>query len=309
MKTGLITKTTGSWHTVNDDGSFIRCKMKGTYRQKGIKTTNPVAVGDHVDYESDDNKTGLITEIHPRKNYIIRKSINLSKEAHILAANLDQAILIFTLAYPETPLEFIDRFLVSAEAYHIPSRLVINKTDIYDEKTTSVMYDLIAVYSKIGYPCLQVSAVTHSNIERLKDVLKNKTSLVAGNSGVGKTTLINFVQPGLNLKVDDISMYHKTGKHTTTFSEMFPLDIGGYVIDSPGIKGFGVIDFEKSEVGLFFPEIFTTSVNCQYYNCSHSHEPGCAVKEAVESGSIARSRYRSYLSILADSNSKYRAGS
>ena len=306
MGTGLVIKTTGSWHNVQDGLSIINCKVKGTYRKEGFKTTNPVAVGDRVDYESQDGATGWITKIHPRKNYIIRKASKLSKEAQVLAANIDQALLVITLTYPETPLEFIDRFLVTAEAYHITAKLVFNKTDLYNENVNEILNTTISVYSKIGYECFKVSALSGKNLDLLKSCMQNKISLIAGNSGVGKTSLINCIQPGLNLKVNEVSSYHKTGKHTTTFSEMFKLSLGSYIIDSPGIKGFGVIDFEKTEIGLFFPEIFKTSTDCQYYNCTHTHEPNCAVKNAVESGEIAMSRYRSYVNIISDDNEKYR---
>ncbi len=309
MAKGLIVKTTGSWHTVKDGEKIINCKIKGNYRQKGLKTTNPVAVGDIVDYISkDENDIGWITTIYERENYVIRKATKLSKEAHLLAANIDQALLIVTLILPETPLEFIDRFLVTAEAYHINTKLIFNKTDLYNNEILEYLNQITHIYSSIGYNCIKTSAVTEQNINKIKKILKDKISLIAGNSGVGKTALINCINPGLNLKVDEISKYHKTGKHTTTFSEMFELDFGGYVIDSPGIKGFGIIDFKNQEKALFFPEIFKTSENCQYYNCSHTHEPKCAVKLAVEQGTIAKSRYRSYINILDDENKKYRSG-
>ncbi len=307
MKTGLIVKTTGSIHTVKYETEFINCKIKGNYRLKDIKTTNPVTVGDIVDfYQEESGKLGLITRIHERRNYIIRKSINLSKEAHLLAANIDQAFLIITLAFPETRLEFIDRFLITAEAYHIVTKLIINKLDLYNKVKLEYLQHVKNIYSAIGYECIEISALSGTNIDRLVVMMKDKINLIAGNSGVGKSTLINFIEPKLNLKVDEISDYHKTGKHTTTFSEMFEMDFGGYLIDTPGIKGFGIIDFDRQEVGHFFPEIFKASANCQYYNCSHTHEPNCAVKKAVGEGSIADSRYRSYMHILNDKNQKYR---
>ncbi|MFO7656584.1 MAG: ribosome small subunit-dependent GTPase A [Bacteroidales bacterium] len=307
METGLIIKTTGSLHTVKSGRSTFNCKIKGNYRIKGIKTTNPVTVGDMVDfYQENPGETGWITHIHERKNYIIRRSINLSKEAHLLAANIDQAFLITSLTMPETPLEFIDRFLITAEAYHIITKLIFNKIDLYDKVKLEYLNQLETMYSRIGYECIETSAYTGVNIERLKQAMQNKTTLVAGNSGVGKSTLINCIDPKLNLKIDAISEYHKTGKHTTTFSEMFELEQGGYIIDTPGIKGFGIIDFEQQEVGHFFPEIFKMSEKCQFYNCTHTHEPNCAVRKAVEEQKIASSRYRSYTNILFDNNNKYR---
>lgn len=307
LQKGLVLKTTGSWHSVKCGSKVINCKIKGNYRLKGIKTTNPVAVGDKVDFYIDrKSEIGLITGIQERKNYIIRRSINLSKEAHLLAANIDEAFLVITLSRPETSLEFIDRFLVTAEAYHIVTTLIFNKFDIYDKVKLEELEKIKNIYTSIGYECIETSATEQINIEILKDKMKNKINLVAGNSGVGKSTLINCIDPSLDLKVDDISDFHKTGKHTTTFSEMFELESGGYVIDTPGIKGFGIIDFEKQETGLFFPEIFRISAGCQFYNCSHTHEPNCAVKNAVEKGMIAASRYRSYVSILYDQNEKYR---
>ena len=307
MQEGLVIKTTGSWHSVQHGLKVINCKIKGNYRLKGIKTTNPVVVGDIVDfYIESKSEIGLITRIKERKNYIIRRSINLSKETQLLAANIDQAFLVFTLSRPESSLEFIDRFLVTAEAYHIVTILIINKIDIYDKVKLEELKGIKNIYTSIGYECIETSAIKKTNIEILKDKMKNKINLMAGNSGVGKSTLINSIDPKLDLKVDDISDFHKTGKHTTTFSEMFALEFGGYIIDTPGIKGFGIIDFEKQEAGLFFPEIFKISAGCQFYNCSHTHEPKCAVKKAVETGVISASRYRSYVNILYDQNEKYR---
>jgi ribosome biogenesis GTPase len=307
VQKGLVIKTTGSWHSVKYDSKVINCKIKGNYRLKGIKTTNPVAVGDIVDFNIERNgEIGLITRIHERKNYIIRRSINLSKEAHLLAANIDQAFLVITIYKPETSLEFIDRFLVTAEAYHIVTILVINKIDIYDKVKLEYMKQVKHIYSSIGYECIETSALNQMNIHILKDKMKDKINLLAGNSGVGKSALINCIDPELDLKVNDISNFHETGKHTTTFSEMFALEFGGYIIDTPGIKGFGIIDFEKQETGLFFPEIFKISAGCQFYNCSHTHEPKCAVKHAVETGLISASRYRSYVNIFYDQNEKYR---
>jgi ribosome biogenesis GTPase / thiamine phosphate phosphatase len=303
---GLVVKSTGSWHTVKHNELIIQCKIKGNYRVKDVKTTNPVAVGDIVDYITEDKKTGWITKIHPRKNYVIRKASKLSKEAHMLAANVDQAFLIVSLKLPATPPEFIDRFLVTAEAYHIKTIIVFNKVDLYDDNMLQKLNETVRMYSKIGYECLVTSVKTGENMETLKSKMKGKINVIAGNSGVGKSSIINSIDPKLDLKVAEVSTYHKSGKHSTTFSEMFELEDGGYIIDTPGIKGFGIIDFEKSEIGLFFPEIFRISLGCQYYNCSHTHEPNCKVKEAAESGEISYSRYRSYLNIFFDENEKYR---
>ncbi len=307
MREGLVIKTTGSWHSIKYGSKVVNCKIKGNYRLKGIKTTNPVAVGDIVEFDLEgDHEIGLITGIRERKNYIIRRSINLSREAHLLAANVDQAFLVVTLSRPETPLEFIDRFLVTAEAYHIVTILVFNKIDIYNKVKLEELKKIMKIYSSIGYECIETSATKQININLLKEKMKDKINVMAGNSGVGKSALINCINPGLNLKVDDISDYHETGKHTTTFSEMFDLCFGGYIIDTPGIKGFGIIDFEKQETALFFPEIFKVSADCQFYNCSHTHEPNCAVKKGVETGHISASRYRNYVSIFNDQNDKYR---
>lgn len=307
--TGLVIKNTGSWYLVKaDDGRSVDCKIKGNFRLKGIRTTNPVSVGDRVHIDINKEGTAFITKIEERKNYIIRKSSNLSKQAHILAANLDQALLIITVNYPETSTVFIDRFLATAEAYRIPVKLIINKVDLYDEADISYTDALIHLYEGIGYPCYKVSAKTGEGIEEVRELLKDKISLLSGNSGVGKSTLINAILPGLSLKTGDISDAHGTGMHTTTFSEMFELPQGGYIIDTPGVKGFGTIDFKEEEIGHFFPEIFKFSANCRFNNCTHRHEPGCAVKEALENHRISESRYNSYLSILEDANEgKYRA--
>ena len=307
MSEGIVIKSTGSWYTVKDGNKRIECKVKGSFRQKDIRSTNPVVVGDHVTYiQAEEENTGLISAIADRKNYIVRKASKLSKQAHIIAANIDQALLMITVAYPKTTLEFIDRFLVTAEAYHIPVILVFNKTDLYSSQETEEMNAITAMYEKIGYRCLHVAAVNRTNIETVKTAMTDKISVIAGNSGVGKSTLINSLEPGLKLKTGDISDYHQSGKHTTAYTEMYTLSFGGYIIDTPGIKGFGVIDFKKEEVGYFFPEIFKKSKDCQFYNCTHVHEPGCAVKEAVDEGDIFPSRYNSYLNILFDKNEKYR---
>ncbi len=306
MKNGLVIKSTGSWYTVEDEnGNTYECKIKGKFRIKGIKNTNPVTVGDRVgltlqNVSADENeaKIGLITSISERKNYIIRRSINLSKQAHIIAANIDQAVLVVTMQYPVTTTTFIDRYLASAEAYRIPVLIVFNKVDRYNEDETEEMDLLIQIYQNIGYKCLKTSAKKGIGIDSFKDALKNKTNVVNGHSGVGKSTLINLIEPGLNLKTKEISDSHKTGKHTTTYSELFKLHFGGYIIDTPGIKAFGVLEMEPWEISHYFVEIFKISENCQYNNCSHTHEPGCAVKKAVEEYRIAPSRFRSYLGLL-----------
>lgn len=313
LKEGLVIKSTGSWYTVEDtDGNHFDCKIKGKFRIKGIKNTNPVTVGDRVEFkitpvsaDEKNAKVGLITSIHERKNYIIRRSINLSKQAHIIAANIDQAVLVITLNYPVTTTTFIDRFLASAEAYRIPVLMVFNKTDRYNQEQLQQLSELITLYESIGYHCLRTSAKNGEGIEELKNALKNKTNVINGHSGVGKSTLINFIQPGLNLKTKEISDSHKTGKHTTTYSELYKLNFGGYIIDTPGIKAFGMLEMEAWEISHYFVEIFRISENCQYNNCSHTHEPGCAVKNAVEKGEIAASRFSSYLGLL-ESDEKYR---
>ena len=313
MKKGLVIKTTGSWYTVEDEnGEIVECKVKGNFRMKDIKSTNPVAVGDRViftvqkDLKSPtDLPAGWITGIAERKNYIVRRSPNLSKQSHIIAANIDQAVLVATIAWPVTTTTFIDRYLASAEAYRIPVLIVFNKTDLYTKEENTRMHELIAVYSKIGYSCLATSATKNQGIEKLKNELKGKSNVINGHSGVGKSTLINLVQPGLNLKTSEISDMHKTGKHTTAFSAMFKLSFGGYIIDTPGIKGFGMLNMEAWEISHYFPEIFKLSKHCQYSNCSHTHEPGCAVKEALDAGEVAQSRFISYLGLL-EGEDKYR---
>ena len=313
MKKGIVIKSTGSWYTVRtDDGNSIECRIKGNFRLKGIRSTNPIAVGDHVEIteQKEDNNSegaviGLITNIIERKNYIIRKSPNLSKESHIIAANIDQAFLIVTIKHPVTTTTFIDRFLVSAEAYRIPCRIIFNKIDLYNEAQTSLMNFLIEVYEKVGYHCLKISAKKDIGMEELKMMMKNKTNVFSGHSGVGKSTIINSIQPGTMLKTGIISDSHHSGKHTTTYSEMIDLDFGGFIIDTPGIKGFGLLEMEKEEIAHYFPEMFQLLNNCQYYNCTHIHEPGCAVKKAVVEGQIAESRYDTYLGLL-DTEDKYR---
>ena len=306
MNHGIVIKTTGSWHTVKDGDKIIPCKIRGRFREKELTITNPVAVGDRVRYETDRDGAGLIIHIEPRKNYIIRRSSNLSKEAHILAANLDQAFLMITLAMPETPLEFADRFLLAAEAYHIPVILLINKTDLLSGESLSFLHSVTETYRSAAYACMEISVKTGKGMEAVVDSMKDKTSLLAGNSGVGKSTLINRICPEANLKTLEISASHKTGKHATTYAEMITLPNGGNIIDTPGIRGFGIIELAKNEIGLYFTDIFRVSQNCSFYNCTHIHEPGCAVIKAVEDGILAPSRYQSYVNIFLDRNEKYR---
>lgn len=307
--TGLVIKNTGSWYQVKtDDNQVILCKIKGNFRIKGIRSTNPIAVGDRVDIIMNNEGTALISHIHDRKNYIVRKSSNLSKHSHIIATNLDQALLIATVNYPETSTVFIDRFLATAEAYRIPVKIIFNKVDLYNDDDLAYLKALIHLYESIGYPCFPVSAKTGEGVDAIKDLLKGQISLLSGNSGVGKSTLINHILPEVDLRTGDLSEAHGTGMHTTTFSEMFPLEQGGYLIDTPGVRGFGTIDFKTEEVAHFFPEIFKISADCRFNNCTHRHEPGCAVLEALENHYISESRYNSYLSILEDiTEGKYRS--
>ena len=306
---GLIVKNTGSWYTVlTDDGQLIDSKVKGNFRLKGIRSTNPVAVGDRVELVPNAEGTALITAIEDRRNYIIRKSQNLSKQSHIIAANVDQALLVVTVDYPQTSTTFIDRFLASAEAYRIPVILVFNKTDLFDEETLHYQQMLIRLYETVGYECRAISAETGEGVEELRTLLDGKISLLSGNSGVGKSTLINRLVPEANLRTAEISDAHNTGQHTTTFSEMIPLG-SGWIIDTPGIKGFGTFDMEPEEITSYFREIFRFSKDCRFSNCTHTHEPGCAVLKALEDHYIAPSRYQSYLSMLEDKDdSKYRQG-
>lgn len=306
MEKGIVIKSTGSWYGVRkENGEQIQCRIRGKFRLQGSRTTNPVAVGDKVDLEKSEEGY-VINRIYERKNYIIRKSTNLSKESHIIASNVDQALLIATISHPETSTVFIDRFLATAEAYNIPAVLVFNKTDLYNEDEQDYLGGLQFLYKAIGYLTLSVSAVTGENIESLRELLKNKITVLSGVSGVGKSSLINRIEPALHLKTAIISDAHDTGKHTTTFAEMFPLSEGGYIIDTPGLRSFGIVDMEKKEISHFFPEIFRKSKDCRFYNCTHLHEPGCAVLEAVEKGEISDSRYWSYRSIMEESKEKYR---
>lgn len=307
--TGLVIKNTGSWYTVlTDDGQTIDCKIKGNFRLRGIRSTNPVAVGDRVEIKvSPEQAVAFITEIKDRRNWIIRKSQNLSKQSHILAANVDQAFLVVTVNYPQTSTTFIDRFLASAEAYRIPVVLVFNKTDLLDDDELRYQQMMIDLYDNVGYECRAISAENGDGIDELRDMLRDKITLFSGNSGVGKSTLLNKLIPGVQLKTAAISDAHNTGMHTTTFSEMLRLPFGGWAIDTPGIKGFGTFDMEPEELSGYFRDIFYFSKDCRFSNCTHTHEPGCAVLKALEEHYIAESRYNSYLSMLNDKEEgKYR---
>lgn len=289
------------------EGEFISCTIKGKFRLNDIKSTNPIAVGDHVSITHDeDDETGVIAHIEERKNYIIRKASNLSKQSHIIASNIDQALLLVTINYPITTTVFIDRFLVSAEAYQIPVKIIFNKIDRYDTEHMKTLNNMRALYENIGYETFAISAKKNDDLSVIIDLIKDNVNVIAGHSGVGKSTLINRIQPGLNLRVAEISDIHQSGKHTTTFAEMHELNCGGYIIDTPGIRGYGLIDIEKGELYHFFKEIFQHSHSCQYSNCTHIHEPGCMVKQAVKDKVIASSRYQSYLSIYQSGQEKYR---
>lgn len=305
---GLVIKNTGSWYTVKtDDGQLIESKIKGNFRLKGIRSTNPVAVGDYVEIITNQEGTAFISAIEDRRNYIIRKSPNLSKQSHILAANVDQALLVVTVNYPQTSTTFIDRFLASAEAYSVPVILVFNKHDLLSEEELHYEKMMCTLYETVGYKCVEISAETGEGVEQLFPILKDKITLLSGNSGVGKSTLINRLIPHASQRTAEISDAHNTGMHTTTFSEMIELPEGGYLIDTPGIKGFGTFDIEKEELTSYFKEIFRFSKDCRFSNCTHTHEPGCAVIKAVEDHFIAASRYQSYLSMLEDKDeNKYR---
>ncbi|NHM08106.1 ribosome small subunit-dependent GTPase A [Flavobacterium sp. CYK-4] len=308
--TGLVYKSTGSWYTVkSEQGDFIECRIKGKFRIKGIKSTNPIAVGDQVDYEWEETAgvvTGMIHHIHPRKNYIVRKSVNLSKQVHIIASNIDQVFLLVTINNPPTTTSFIDRFLVTAEAYHIPAVLVFNKIDTLDEATLDEQLFLQYIYEQIGYPCLRVSSTEQKGIGPLKEMMKGKVSMFSGHSGVGKSTLVNALEPTLDLKTTEISEQSKQGQHTTTFAEMFDLSFGAKIIDTPGIKGFGIVDMQPQEIGDYFPEFFKLKDQCKFNNCLHKEEPHCAVKVALDTNEIAWSRYRSYLQMLEGDQEHYR---
>jgi ribosome biogenesis GTPase len=308
--TGIVYKSTGSWYTVKTElGETYECRIKGKFRIKGIKSTNPISVGDYVDFELETHNnqvTGVIDNIYDRKNYIIRKSVKLSKQTHIIASNVDLVFLIITINNPPTFTSFIDRFLVTAKAYSIKTVLLFNKIDTYNKETLLEVKYLAATYRKIGYDCIGISAKTGKNIEKVKNLMKDKVSMFAGHSGVGKSTLVNKIEPGLNLKIKEISSQHLLGQHTTTYAEMFDLAFGAKIIDTPGIKGFGVVDMDPEEVGDFFPEIFKLKQGCKFNNCLHIKEPKCAVKKALENDEIAYSRYKSYLQILEGEDQSYR---
>lgn len=307
---GTVYKSTGSWYTVkSEDGIVMECRIKGKFRIQGIKSTNPIAVGDEVRYElehSGDETFGIISEILPRKNYIIRKSVNLSKQTHILAANIDLVLLMITLNNPTTYTSFIDRYLATSEAYDIPAVLIFNKIDTYDEEQLEALSVLSDLYSKIGYSCLHVSSKTGENVNKVMELMKGKTSIFSGHSGVGKSTLINKIEPGLELKTAEISEQHMQGQHTTTFAEMYDLKIGARIIDTPGIRGFGLVDMDDDEISDYFPELFELKSACKFNNCLHLEEPQCAVKNALEAGEIASSRYHSYVQMVTGEDGTYR---
>ncbi|SEA25012.1 ribosome small subunit-dependent GTPase A [Psychroflexus halocasei] len=307
---GRVYKSTGSWYFIKDEsGNFVKAKLKGKFRIKGLKSTNPVAVGDLVNFEIEkigDEALGIIDEIKERHNYIIRKSVNLSKQTHILASNIDMAFLLITYNNPPTSTTFIDRFLVTAEAYHIPVTLLFNKVDSYELEEFAEMKFLAEAYREIGYECIGISALTGKNINQVKEIMTGKTSLVSGHSGTGKSTLINALEPGLDLKTSQISEQHLQGQHTTTFAEMFDLSFDARIIDTPGIKGFGVVDIDKNELGDYFPEFLALKQECKFNNCLHIDEPHCAVKEALEEDEIHYFRYQSYLQILDSEDDNYR---
>lgn len=303
---GLVTKSTGSWYQVSgEDGEQYDCRIKGKFRTKDIKTTNPIAVGDWVHFDLEpDQASGVINVLEPRKNYIIRKSVNLSKQTQIIGANLDQAILVVTLASPPTSLGFIDRFLVTAEAYDIPAILVFNKLDLFSEEGLEILQEYKSIYENIGYPCYEVSAIEGTNIDAIRDLLKDKVTLVSGHSGVGKSTLVNRIVPGTELRTGNISDWSDQGKHTTTFAEMIDLPFGGKLIDTPGIRELGIVDIEKQELSHFFPEMRQLMNKCKFNNCRHLNEPGCVVLDAVEEGDIESSRYDSYISIYNNEDTR-----
>lgn len=307
---GTVYKSTGSWYTVKtDEGEYFQCRIKGKFRIKGLKSTNPVAVGDRVAFQVEeigDETVGIISEIEDRKNYIVRKSVKLSKQIHIIASNIDQVFLLITLKEPKTYTIFIDRFLATAEAYDIPAVLLFNKIDIYDDEELDEVRYLAAIYREIGYTCIGISAKTGKNQDKVVELMRGKTSMFAGHSGVGKSTLINAIAPELDLRTSEISEQHLQGQHTTTFAEMYDLDIGGRIIDTPGIRGFGMVDMDKDEIGDYFPELLALKADCKFNNCLHLDEPHCAVKAALERDEISWSRYRSYVQMVSGEEDTYR---
>lgn len=308
LKNGVVVRSTGSWYTVRvGKNELFEVRIKGKFRNKGIKTTNPIAVGDKVVFELHENGDGVINEIKPRVNYIIRKSVNLSKQAHIIASNIDQALLVVTIASPSTSTGFIDRFLITAEAYHIRVSIIFNKIDVYSEEEVLKLNELKSVYQNIGYHCLEISALNNLGVNEVKKIMKDKTTLLSGHSGVGKSTLVNAIDSNLNLKTASVSDSHNKGKHTTTFAEMFELEMGGFLIDTPGIKGFGLVEFQKADLSHYFVEFRAYIHDCKFNNCQHINEPKCAVLAAVEKGEIATFRYKNYLMIWnEDENAIYR---
>jgi ribosome biogenesis GTPase len=305
---GVVIKSTGSWYLVrSENASVYKCRIRGKFRLEGIKSTNPVSVGDQVDFDLEPKKeTGVIVKIHERRNYIVRKSVNLSKQSHIIASNIDRAFLLITIDNPPTSTSFIDRFLVAAEAYHIPVTLLFNKVDTYSDEIAEIKEELCDIYTKIGYHCMEVSAKKRTHLDAVKALMQDKVSLFSGHSGVGKSTLVNAIEPGLNLKTLEISEQHQQGQHSTTFAEMHSLSFGGFIIDTPGIKGFGMVDFEKEEISGYFPEFFKLKQDCKFHNCMHIDEPKCAVKLGLEADRIAPSRYFSYLQIVKGEEEHFR---
>ncbi len=306
MLRGQVIQTTGNKCIVKNEDEKYDCTLKGRFRLKGIRSTNPVSVGDFVEFELIKDNKGVINNILPRKNCILRKSSNLSKETHVIASNIDQAVVIFTLCNPETTTVFLDRVLVSLESYSISAVILFNKIDIYNKSQKQELTEINNIYKKIAYKTLEISVTEKINLDKVKAILKNKVSVIVGHSGVGKSSLINVIEPGINLKTGKISDYHKSGQHTTPYAKMLELSFGGYITDTPGIKGFGLVDIKKEEVSHFFPEFFKMSKNCRYYNCTHLHEPDCAVIDSVRNGDISISRYKSYLNIVLDENDKHR---
>ena len=309
---GIVYKSTGTWYTVkSEDGKFYECRIKGKFRIKGIKSTNPVAVGDRVQFELEetgDEVVGVITDIQDRINYIIRKSVKLSKQTHIIAANIDQVFLLVTLKNPKTYTVFIDRFLATSEAYDVPAILLFNKIDIYEKEELEEVDELVELYTAVGYPCYCISAKTGENIDQIRDLMKDKTNMFAGHSGVGKSTLVNYISPEINIKTTEISEQHLQGQHTTTFAEMYDLEFGARIIDTPGIKGFGIVDMDPDEIGDYFPDIFRLKGDCKFNNCLHLDEPHCAVKLALENDELSISRYHSYVQMVTGEEDTYRMG-